>query len=284
MDQATEVDPRAAFRDAMEAAGLPAPAKIVADNALHRFSTSESGQDDAGWYVFDDSSPRPSGIFGCWRTGIQGQWRMDGSGLSAEKLREARVRREADRKRREEEAAREQAEAEAKAAGLWKAGSPGTHPYLDRKGVGAYGVRVWNRLLLIPMRDVGGKLRSLQFITSEGGKRYLTGGKVKACYHAIGKPDGLLYIAEGYATAASVHEATSCAVAVAFSAGNLSPVAEVLSEKLGVRIIVAADNDESGVGQMAARDVGETRVPPEVGDWNDYVLRHGREAAAEALK
>jgi putative DNA primase/helicase len=74
----------------------------------------------------------------------------------------------------------------------------------------------------------GVELHSLQFIGPEGDKRFLSGGRVSGCYLLIGKPDVTLCIAEGYATGASIHEAAGCAVAVAFNAGNLLPVARTL--------------------------------------------------------
>ena len=80
------------------------------------------------------------------------------------------------------------------------------------------------------MRDAAA-LHSLQFISREGDKRFLIGGRVSGCYFPIGKPDGALCIAEGYATGASIHEATGTAVAVAFNAGNLLPVASALRAK-----------------------------------------------------
>jgi hypothetical protein len=51
-------------------------------------------------------------------------------------------------------------------------------------------------------------------------------------------------VAEGYATAASIHEATGLPVAVAFDAGNLAPVAEVLKKRYPrAAFIIAADDD-----------------------------------------
>src|SRR5207247_8290229 len=92
-------------------------------------------------------------------------------------------------------------------------------------------------------------LHSLQFITPEkpaegSNKLYLAGGRAAGCYHAIGKPNGVLAVAEGYATAASIHQATGYAVAVAFDAGNLEPVAVALRAKYPeLRIVVCADDD-----------------------------------------
>jgi putative DNA primase/helicase len=94
------------------------------------------------------------------------------------------------------------------------------------------------------MRDMAGILHSLQTITPAGDKRFLFGGMVKGCYHSIGKPAGLLIVCEGYATGASIHECTGHAVAVAFNAGNLEPVAVALRAKyLALKIIIAADDD-----------------------------------------
>ena len=44
------------------------------------------------------------------------------------------------------------------------------------------------------------------------------------------KPQGVLVVCEGFATGASIHEATGHAVAVAFNAGNLLPVAQALPD------------------------------------------------------
>ena len=70
------------------------------------------------------------------------------------------------------------------------------------------------------------------------------GGRVKGCYHSIGKPAGVLIVCEGYATGASIHESTGHAVAVAFNAGNLPAVALALRAKYpDLKIIVGADDD-----------------------------------------
>ncbi|MBK7252207.1 MAG: toprim domain-containing protein [Gammaproteobacteria bacterium] len=75
--------------------------------------------------------------------------------------------------------------------------------------------------LLVPVRDSSGRLMSLQRIGPDGEKRFFYGGHVAGGYFIIGAPGDTVCIAEGYATAASIHEATGHAVAVAFNAGNL---------------------------------------------------------------
>ncbi|HKW29246.1 MAG TPA: DUF3631 domain-containing protein, partial [Verrucomicrobiae bacterium] len=71
-------------------------------------------------------------------------------------------------------------------------------------------------------------------------------------------PDSPLVIAEGFATAASIAEATGLATVAAMNAGNLPTVAKALREKFPEReIIIAADNDQftdGNPGLAKARD------------------------------
>ncbi|MDD2770274.1 MAG: toprim domain-containing protein [Methylococcus sp.] len=138
------------------------------------------------------------------------------------------------------------------------------HPYLLAKRVGAYGIYQLRDQLVIPMRDTSRAVSSLQFISADGSKRFLTGGEVAGRYYAIGVPAGTICIVEGYATGASVFQATGLAVAVAFNAGNLKPVAASIRAQFPeARIMVCADNDQftkgnPGItaGRAAAEAVG----------------------------
>lgn len=173
---------------------------------------------------------------------------------------------------------REQADA-AKAAELALKAStpaPADHPYLTAKRIKPHGLRADGVNLLVPMRDTGGNLHSLQRIAPDGDKRFQPGGRVKGCYFGLGKlagPDGPLIVCEGVATGASIHEATCQAVAVAFNVGNLLSVAQALRAKYpGLRIILAADDDAQTPGNPglskateAARAVGGLLAVPDFG-------------------
>ena len=169
----------------------------------------------------------------------------------------------------------------------------GSHPYLRAKQVGAHGVLRHKDLLVVPLRDATGKLWSLQFIGADGQKRFLKGGRKVGCYHGIGKrpaPGEPLCVCEGYATGASIHEATGHAAVVAFDAGNLLPVARALRAKYPeARIVIAGDNDASGVGQLRAEEAaravnGLVAIPAETGkDWNDIHRERGAEAVARSI-
>jgi len=233
------------FREAIQAAGLPPPDEVIPDGKLHRFSIRGRRSDDSGWYVLH-SDGVPAGAFGCWREGLTQQWSGKPQDAMTHAEREThRQRTQAMKAQREADTQQRQQQAAQTAALRWQAASAVTgHHYLATKGVKAHGVKTDGEALLIPMRDTAGTLHSLQVIDPEGGKRFQPGGRVKGCYHAIGKPDGVLIVCEGYATGASIHEATGHAVAVGFNAGNLHSVALALQEKYPtLRLILAADDD-----------------------------------------
>jgi putative DNA primase/helicase len=237
------------FTRAMEDSGLSIHnGEVVGDGALHR---ARAVGDRAGslnlWYVLhlDD---KPFGAFGSWKTGQSCTWTASRPETMTPAERGALAARIAEAKRaRDAEQVKVQAEAAARAARLWRKSRPASnqHPYLARKCVQAYGIRLLGHSLVIPLRDVSGQLHSLQFIMPGGEKRFITGGRKRGCYYAIGRPVDALCIAEGYATAATIYEATGHATACAFDAGNLEPVARALRGKFpGLRLILCADNDQ----------------------------------------
>ncbi len=155
-----------------------------------------------------------------------------------QRLQAAQRERDADRRFTQQQAACE-------AQRRWSAATPATtSPYLSTKGIGAHGSRVERDHLLIAMHDPAGTVRSLQTITPDGSKRFLPGGAVRGLMHLIGRPSGNVIVCEGFATGASIHEATGSAVAVAFNCGNLEPVARAIRARFPrLSIVIAADDD-----------------------------------------
>lgn len=199
------------------------------------------------------------GVAHCFRCGYV-ETRRDERELTATERAAFARRMDALRCHHDTEQRQRQAEAAAAALVRWTAAVPAqAHRYLSAKDVRAHGARIEsNNTLLIPMRDSEGRLHSLQAIAPDGSKRFMPGGKVKGCYHAIGRPSGKLAICEGYATGATIHEDTGHAVAVAFNAGNLLPVAQALRAKYPcLTLVVCADDDwktEGNPGLTAATD------------------------------
>ena len=148
-------------------------------------------------------------------------------------------------------AAQEAAAGEAEA--LWASASEtGSSAYLVRKGVQGFGVRYGvDGWLLVPVRDGEGTLWNLQRIAPERAqygtdKLFLKGGRKAGLWHTLGAPEGapVLLLAEGYATAASLHEATVRPVAMAFDAGNLASVAKALRQRYPAALLVLCGDDD----------------------------------------
>ena len=285
------------FRAAILAAGLTAPDEIHGDGKLRRFASNGRRGDDSGWYVYFDDRV-PAGAFGCWREGVWQQWCSKAPDTMTQAERDAHWQRvEAARQQREADDLLRQQHAATAAAKRWQDADPVTdHPYLTAKAVQVHGTRAQGGELLIPMRDTAGTLHSVQVIEADGSKRFHAGGRVKGCYFGIGKPDGVLIVCEGFATGATIHEATGHAVAVAFNAGNLEAVAVALHAKFPtLPLTVAADDDWRTVGNpgitkatAAARVVGGWLAVPKFpqgrGDKDTDFNDLHRLAGAEAVR
>jgi phage/plasmid primase-like uncharacterized protein len=278
--------PEAQLIDAMRAAGLQPPEEILMDGKIHRFKSGTKGApghgDKPGWYlVFGDGIP--AGRFGCWRAGMEVTWRADiGRKLTqteemshAKRLAEAKALRDAAIER-QHQVASETVEK------IWTTANPANaeHPYLAKKNIQTHGARITgDGRLVLPLYDSDGTLATLQYIDHEGGKLYHPGGQTGGKFWMIGSLDepGTLFVAEGFATAATIHETTDRPVVVAYSASNLVPVTGTLREMYGATqdIVIVADHDQSGVGQryaeQASAKYGARMVmPPILGDANDY--------------
>ncbi len=146
--------------------------------------------------------------------------------------------------------------------------------------------------MVVPLHDAAGTLVNLQLINADGVKRTLKGGQVKeACHTLEGKQQAgkRLWIAEGYATALTVHHLTGETVMVALSSVNLLSLASLARQKHpACQIILAADRDLSGDGQtkaVAAAEAceGTVALPPVFGDWNDAFMQQGEDATRRAI-
>ena len=285
-----------AFKIAMQHAGLNPPELIFSDGKFRRFSTNGKANDDAGWYVMH-ASTFTVGFFGDFRTNIEVKW----SSVEKNKLSPAQFRQHSELIKATQQKVHLEKKVNQDAAAvianeMWAKATPiedtTAHGYLVEKGIQPFGTRLINAddakkhspnlspslsgpLLVIPMRNAAGVLRSLQFITADGTKRPLTGGQKQGCHYRIDKANSaaqsaILIVCEGFATGASIHEATGQPVAVAFDSGNLEPVAKSLRKLYpDAALILAADDDHCTEGNPgrtaaagAAKSVGGIVVVP----------------------
>ncbi|EPB0824073.1 primase-helicase zinc-binding domain-containing protein [Enterobacter hormaechei] len=144
----------------------------------------------------------------------------------------------------------------------------------------------------VPLYDDTGVLVNVQLINTDGLKRTLKGGAVKGTCHTLeGEKEAgkRLWIAEGYATALTVHHLTGETVMVALSSVNLLSLASLARQKHpACQIVLAADRDLSGNGQTKAAIAaqaceGTVALPPVFGDWNDAFIQQGEDATRKAI-
>lgn len=299
-----------AFRDAMAKEGIHYSGPIDADGHLHRFQVDQDPRGKRNGFYTLHLDERPAGVFGCnKRYGHEFKFHWSGkvaTRLTPEQRCELAAKAAESKARRLAQIAADEAHAAARAQKMWDAAAPAeNHPYLRRKGVGGFGVRVgefWKEnkegkpycaakgALLIAVKDSTRAIVSLQAIYAEPlkigdelrDKDFVYGGKKAGVWATIGAATEVsgrtvITICEGYATGASAHMATGLGVVVAFDAGNLIKVAREVRRLLPEALLVfLADNDRwtdkpvknPGLTKAwdAARDVGGRVVVPEFAD------------------
>ena len=227
------------------------------------------------------------GSYGVWRGAVNNATKIElnKQEISAEQRDSLRKRLAEDKARAAAARKADADRAAAKATAAWKkCTEQGDCDYLQRKGVQAHGTRFSPAgAMVIPMLDGAGRIHGLQIIRGKQApgqrkrldKEFWPQGLIKkGHFHLIGMPSGLVLVAEGYATAASLYEATGLPVAVAFDAGNLAPVAAALKSRYKeARILICADDDAWSEGNpgiscasAAALEVGGAWVAPVFAD------------------
>ncbi len=290
------------FKNAIRDFGLEPPA-IIEPGKFYRFPGIEKGNNNtAGWCkLFDDGR---GGCFGDWSNGITETWQIDENTSFSLRERVAFMRKVSSTKAQAEKERKEKhAEIAKKAVSIWSDAKPASngHQYLIHKRIKDHGARVHNSALLIPL-CLNDEISSLQFINTDGKKNFLSGGRVSGCYFNIGdiKDAKIICIAEGFATGATIHEATGNPVVIAFNAGNLKAVAMIMREKFSkASLIFCADDDVETKGNpgltsakeaakimnglLAVPNFGENR-PDWAKDFNDLAQLKGLDAVSKCIK
>ncbi|HXD37841.1 MAG TPA: DUF5906 domain-containing protein [Rhodanobacter sp.] len=222
----------------------------------------EGDRERRGWYMLHELQGRDGqllivGSFGVWHGNDNGAQKVaiaKSNELTADQRDAIRRRLAEDRKAIDRVRAAEAERAAKRAATVWAKCAPtGESPYLARKGVAAHGLRFTpSAAVVVPMCDAAGKIHGLQFIHAkkrhDRDKDFWPAGLAKkGHFHLIGMPTWLVLVAEGYATAASLHEATGLPVAVAFDGGNIGPVVDALRKRYKpAKVLICADDDTFG--------------------------------------
>lgn len=291
------------FRMAIQLSGLHFADDIIPDGKLHRVHVQgQKAGSKNGWYVLYNDEVA-AGAFGCCKLGISGKWSSKSvDNLTPEERDKLAFRMEAVRKGREAEEINLHTECREWCNAIMTKVADATqdHLYLREKGVGAHGIKQIQESLMIPLRDSAGIIHGVQFIMSDGTKKFKTGTVKLGKYYSIGKPkDKTILVSEGFATGATLHESTGHAVAVSFDAGNLKPVAKILREKFPEFVlIICADDDHLTEGNPGLSKAKEAAVavngvvavpvfgldrPDNATDFNDQARLYGKESVEACI-
>ena len=286
-----------AILQAITDAGITPPPEIIVDGEIHRFSSNGNKSDLSGWYK---AFPDGGCVFGDWHRQDE-KFTVNPSGFNSwtdadrkayrEKIQKAQAEAKAEQEKKYAEAA-----ARAKKIGNEAKPAPADHPYLIKKKIKPNGAKISNDGRLInPVFNQQGKIQSLQFIATDGDKRFLSGSCTRGGFMTIGGRNFTNggFIVEGWATGCSIHEATGKPVIVAFNTGNLPAVAEKFKDH---PLVIAADSDlkteaEKGFnpGVDAAKKASEKSglpvlVCPVESDFNDLHCHKGLDAVKQFIE
>ena len=266
----------------------------------------DKGGERSGYYVYNQLDQNFVCVYGNWRTNLENKFTSyNPNEMSAEqkrilqsKLEEAQKRREEAKKIQHEQVA---VYVKEKFAG---ANEVIEHKYLTDKKIKNYGLKTINGNLLIGVHSIirdndngtlVSQIKSLQYIMPDGSKKFAGGGEVKGNVFLIGceahELPGLetIILCEGYATGASIYEATGLPVAVVFSANFCVSACTRLRSITNAKFIIALDNDTTGIGEKCANEVvssitnAVSRLPSIIGDFNDLYLEKGLEQVKQEL-
>lgn len=277
------------------------PQDIDLDGLMHRVSR-QGRNDRSAWYI-GWREPVTTVVAGDWRTGEKWRFNMrERRSYEEDQTMKAHIRaamQEAAKERlRKQEIVAMKAEIV-----LRYAAKSGSHPYLARKRVADFGLSFVDNEILIPVKDISGKVWSYMRIFPDGAKLFLPGARVEGCFHTLeGSPgaDNLpIYVAEGYATSATICMATDATVICAYHAGNLKEVSRLLKLRdPNAAIVICGDDDQwtpdnpgRSKATLAAAVVGGRVLFPRFKDlegrptdFNDLHCREGLDAVRRCIK
>ncbi|ARM33365.1 DUF1738 domain-containing protein [Legionella longbeachae] len=228
----------------------------IMDGKPHRIATEgDKNGEKAGFYVAHLDGI-PAGYIKNNRTGAELNWKCKGYILTDEQkaILKTEALKHQQTRQRELEAKQKNTALRLKEKLSMMAEIVEPTPYMQAKRIEVHsGVYTdeERKLTCIPATDCEGTLWTVQYIAEDGTKRFAKDSRKEGSFHVLGGLEKLsgtpvIVIAEGYATAATIKDATGLPVVVsAFDSGNLKPVAKALHDKYpNTPIIVAADDDK----------------------------------------
>lgn len=272
------------LRQFMAASGLPFSGNISLDGTFKRYCKDKTKKKDE-WYVGELVNANHFWCtFGSWTSGQSYKyrtWKSEGE-ISEEDLKTYRLQvEEAEKKKKEH--VRELIKNVHADILLFQ--ETLEHPYQIRKGI-KIPLKFKENYLVLPLYNAKGELQTIQTIDHEGGKKFYPGLPFAGSRFVFGTPvkEKETLIAEGFATAYSLHMATGKPVICAFSAGNIPTVAKQMKEE-GYLLTHAQDLGDAG--NRIAKELEKLNIvsvkprfkdPKNGKDFNDLFMTEGKDA------
>lgn len=291
---------------------------IKFDGELHRYRIHDDkkGHTSGAYLVHIDGWP--AGYVQDWRTDIKENWRYQPSNLSDEQhsyFNSEEFKKKTDEEHRKaEEFRRKEREKRSEAAQklfdrLEQA--PEDFPYFLRKGIKPYSIALnpETNCLAVPLRDISGRLLSIQWINQDGQKRFFEGAELKGAFFSIDLFSidkdyaGVILLGEGPATMLKVYNLSGYPAVAAMSCHRLEEIAGIIHNNFpDAKIIITADNDHKtekkrgkNPGLFYAQGVVKKNLAVDViypefqedehgSDWDDFAILHGDNETADILR
>ena len=269
------LEPHTEFAKFIEEAGGELKGELpILDGKIHRISAAGSRTSTKSFAYCGYSDGIPNGWVQNYQTGEQSKWVATGHVITEKEKIFLASQAKARREQQEKERIAQQARAAEECRNLFEARPPAhsDHPYLVKKGILPDGLKASRdgSALLAPLINTNGEIRSLQYIHSDGSKRFHPEAEKSGNFLLLGSSlpqdeknlsSSEIILCEGVATGQTIREAVGKSVAVCFDSGNLEKVALNLREKFpNAAITICADNDhksDMNVGISKAQKAAE---------------------------
>jgi len=254
------------FKKAIEAQGLILNDEPIMNGKIQRVPVigDKQGKKSGAYVGYTDGVP--AGFIQNHKTGTKENWKAIGyefsNGLTKEDLERQKLINQSKRLERQKEQNAEHETASIAAQEEFKNAKEATneHPYLKSKGVKNYHLKIDDKgNLLMPIRDIDGKHWANQKINLNF-KGFNKHSKKEGNFFIIGNQnlhqEKELIVVEGYATGATIHQATNKTVIVAIDSGNLVPVMSQLDKKYSNSTILLAGDDDIQMEMKGKENIG----------------------------
>lgn len=282
------------LKNFMAAEHLPCDDEVYLDGKIHRYSCRGKKDKDEWYFACQLDDGHIFCIFGSWRAGVEKKvYKSFHHIVDANKLMQYQQQMQEKQKEFERNLKQDRERAYENMCEFWTGlFDSSSNAYLLRKGVQPYKVRQHEDLLVIPLQNIDGELETIQKISPDGTKRFFPGLPTIQTFFVFGSLEGArrARFAEGYATAASIWEATGEPVIACFSDRNIINCAIPVKNRYPqLELILCQDLGKAGdiVAKTWRKEINDNvlkpRFPHTDGKGKDFNDLH-QECGIEELK